>query len=384
MAGHDEDHIERGVLQDSICAGGSGAEGEALLRVDRGQRAVGRDMGEPDRGIAGQMRQQHRGGVAAGADEPDRQPALGGPRRRGLAAGQQPAGRGRLGAGLRLGYSQQHAHGLQRAGGQVVVGGGRLLDRERRADQGLDLDVLAGEQVEEAFQVAPLGPAHVPGRVVDAVQLVAGVIPARAVGPGEPDVELLVVVRVPGQVQPGLADVHHPGPVPGQLRRRSRPGRWSARPRSSARGRRRGRRSARPAPAPRRPGPRRRARRSAPHRPARPGWQRSAFRSRPTTRTPAAISSRTASWPTRPRPMTQAVSPSWTSACRTPCMAMAPTVAKAACSGATSRGTGTHMLTGIQLYSACRAYSLPAAATSWPTWNSAAPLPTSVTTPHSE
>jgi hypothetical protein len=65
-------------------------------------------------------------------------------------------------------------------------------------------------------------------------------------------------------------------------------------------------------------------------------------------------------------------------------MAMAPTVANAACSAATPSGTGTHRLTGTQLYSACSAYSLPAAATSWPAWNSVTPAPTSVTTPHSE
>jgi hypothetical protein len=82
--------------------------------------------------------------------------------------------------------------------------------------------------------------------------------------------------------------------------------------------------------------------------------------------------------------MTHAVSPSWTSERRTPCIAIAPTVEKAACSGATPRGTAAHRLTGIQLNSACRAYSLPAAATSCPTRNSSAPLPTSVTTPHSE
>ena len=82
--------------------------------------------------------------------------------------------------------------------------------------------------------------------------------------------------------------------------------------------------------------------------------------------------------------MTQAVSPSWTSARRTPCMAMAPTVEKAACSGRTPLGTTAHRLDGTQLYSACSAYSLPAAATRSPTRNSSAPGPTSTTTPHSE
>jgi hypothetical protein len=65
-------------------------------------------------------------------------------------------------------------------------------------------------------------------------------------------------------------------------------------------------------------------------------------------------------------------------------MAIAPTVANAACSGATPLGTGTHRLTGTQLSSACSANSLPAAATTWPTENCSAPAPTSTTTPHSE
>ena len=106
--------------------------------------------------------------------------------------------------------------------------------------------------------------------------------------------------------------------------------------------------------------------------------------SMPTTWTPAATSSRTTSWPMRPRPITTEVSPSWTSPRRTPCMAIAATVANAACSGATPSGTAAHRLTGTKLYSACSACSLPAHATSWPTLNSSAPFPTSVTTPHSE
>ena len=65
-------------------------------------------------------------------------------------------------------------------------------------------------------------------------------------------------------------------------------------------------------------------------------------------------------------------------------MAMDATVENAACSGRTPGGTAAHRLTGTQLYSACSAYSLPAAATSWPTLNSSAPRPTSVTTPHNE
>ena len=75
------------------------------------------------------------------------------------------------------------------------------------------------EEVQEALDVAPLGPADVARRVVDALELVPVVISPRTVGPGEADVQLLVVVGVPGQIQPGLADVDDAGAVPGQLHR---------------------------------------------------------------------------------------------------------------------------------------------------------------------
>src|SRR4029453_16023623 len=75
----------------------------------------------------------------------------------------------------------------------------------------------AGQQVEEAAQVAPLGPADVADRVVDPALLVDRVIAAGAVGAREADVQLLGVVVVPGQVQPALADVDHAGTVARQL-----------------------------------------------------------------------------------------------------------------------------------------------------------------------
>ena len=119
---------------------------------------------------------------------------------------------------------EQDAHRLERARGQVGVDGGRVLQREDAGDERLHLDLLARDQVEEALQVAPFGPADVAGGVVDALELVSVVVAPGSVGPGEPDVEFLVVVGVPGQVQLGLADVHDAGAVPGQ------PGRGLDRP----------------------------------------------------------------------------------------------------------------------------------------------------------
>ena len=82
--------------------------------------------------------------------------------------------------------------------------------------------------------------------------------------------------------------------------------------------------------------------------------------------------------------MTHAVSPSCTSARRTPCIAIAPTVANAACSAGTPGGTGTQRFKGTQLISACSAWSFPAHATIWPTDSSSTPVPTCVTTPLNE
>ena len=111
---------------------------------------------------------------------------------------------------------EQDADRLELAGLQVLVDLGRLRHREDAVDERRDLELVPGDQVEEGLQVPLLGPADVPGRVVDAVELVAGVVPAGPVGPGEPDVEFLLVVGVPGQVELHLADVDDParGPWP--------------------------------------------------------------------------------------------------------------------------------------------------------------------------
>ena len=123
--------------------------------------------------------------------------------------------RGRSSVGGR-GVLEQHAHRVHRARGHAGVDGGRLVQREPAGDEGFHLDLLARDEVEEALQVAPLRPPHVTRRVVDAVELVAVVVAPGAVGPGEPDVEFLVVVGVPRQVQARLADVDDVRPVPGQ------------------------------------------------------------------------------------------------------------------------------------------------------------------------
>lgn len=82
--------------------------------------------------------------------------------------------------------------------------------------------------------------------------------------------------------------------------------------------------------------------------------------------------------------MTSATSPSCGSPWRTPCIAIDPTVPKAACRGARPSGTRAYRFFGTQFNSACSACSLPAQATTSPTDTSSMPAPTCSTTPHSE
>ena len=80
--------------------------------------------------------------------------------------------------------------------------------------------------------------------------------------------------------------------------------------------------------------------------------QASASKSTPTTVQPAARSSMPASWPTRPCPMTATRSPRRTSAWRTPCIAIDPTVANAPCSKLSASGRRTQRLPGTWSISA--------------------------------
>ena len=74
----------------------------------------------------------------------------------------------------------------------------------------------AGQQVEHGLEVAPLGPAHLAGREVDAPCLVGGLVAAGAVGPGEAQRQLSFVERCAVQLEPDVAHDDHGGPVPAQ------------------------------------------------------------------------------------------------------------------------------------------------------------------------
>ena len=109
-----------------------------------------------------------------------------------------------------------------------------------------------------------------------------------------------------------------------------------------------------------------------------------AARSMPTTSQPAAIASRAASWPTRPRPITTTLEPGPASARRRPCSAIEATVVNAASFAGTPSGTGTHSSPGTAWNSAWLAFPAPPVATSWPARSPLTIEPTSTTSPAAE
>ena len=219
VPGGHEHGVEAVVLDHRPGLGAGGLEAEGTLGVDARQRPCRGDPDQRDVVGGGQAGQQHRRGVAAGADDAQAHRAVAGPGppggagsggARGVHADRSRAVPGRVG--------QQVADPGDPAGAQPLVDLRRLGDRVVARDERCDVEGAVGQQREEAGDVALLGPAHVAQRVVDAVELVAVVVAARAVGAREPDVELLLVVGVPGQVEARLADVDDAGPVASQPR----------------------------------------------------------------------------------------------------------------------------------------------------------------------
>ena len=105
---------------------------------------------------------------------------------------------------------------LGRVAGEQLVGLLGALEREAVGDEGIRVDLAGGHQLEERLDVAALGPAHVAGRVVVAVELVGGVVAAWSVGARQPQVELAIVVGSAREVELDVADDHDRRPIGGQ------------------------------------------------------------------------------------------------------------------------------------------------------------------------
>lgn len=222
VPGDHEHRVDGLVAEHGVEIGGRVGEAELPLRVGRGQCRRGDDCRQLDAVALCQVRQQHGRRVVARAYEGQPHRRLGGPGRGGHSAVASHRGHGhrrglRFPLFLRLfGVPEQHSHGLQVAVLQALVRLDGVVEVGDVGDQGLHVDAAAGEEIEETRQVAALGPAHVADRVVPPLQLVRRVVAPGAVTAREPDVELLLVVRVPREVQAALADVDDPAAVPAE------------------------------------------------------------------------------------------------------------------------------------------------------------------------
>ncbi len=113
---------------------------------------------------------------------------------------------------------EEKADTAQGAGAELLIHARRIPKGEDPCNQWFGIDLLSGDRVDEVLEIASLRPPDVARRVVDAVHFIPGVVATRSVRSGEPEVEFLLVVVVPWQVELALADVHDCGPVAGQTR----------------------------------------------------------------------------------------------------------------------------------------------------------------------
>ncbi len=194
----------------SACAGSPTSPSPAARPPPGGDPAGARHRVEPEAGLA-QAGDDHPLGEAAGADQagPPHVPADQ------LAVALPARFRRRLGLvrGLVLDH---HAQGRVLVGGEPLVGLGGVVDGETRRDQIADRQAAGGDQLDDSRHVAALRPAHVTDRVILAVLLVGAVIPARSVGAGQTQIDLLVVEGRPREVHPDVADDHHPAAITAQ------------------------------------------------------------------------------------------------------------------------------------------------------------------------
>ena len=109
---------------------------------------------------------------------------------------------------------EEEADTLQDARAELLVHAGRILEREDPGDEGLGIDFFSCYRIDKAVKIASLGPPHIASWVVDSFDFVLRVISAGTVRAGEPEVEFLLVVIIPRQIQLHLANVDHRCSVP--------------------------------------------------------------------------------------------------------------------------------------------------------------------------
>src|SRR5207302_10802934 len=71
-----------------------------------------------------------------------------------------------------------------------------MFNRKSMRDERYDAHFPFREQMQKRFHIPRFRPAHIADRIVTAFLLISGVISARAIGTGNSEVELLLVVRL--------------------------------------------------------------------------------------------------------------------------------------------------------------------------------------------
>ena len=163
MAGRDEQRIDVVIVQNGLGADRCVRKPEPALRVDRSERAAGRDVHEVDIGRGRKVRKQHRRRVVAGADEADAQWSSGARDRttgctcRWCLDRNRARGDGRQWARI----LEQVADAAHAAGHQARIDLGCGVDGERVRHEGLDVEEVTGEEIDEAREISSFRPADI-------------------------------------------------------------------------------------------------------------------------------------------------------------------------------------------------------------------------------
>ena len=206
MPRRDDNELERRIVQHRVEIGRQHLDLVVAREVAPARATAAHDSAEEEAIAAlAHLRHEHRGAERAGADERVIDAAAG---RLAVPANRHPC---RLRIRFRLvGILDQDAQ-RQRAfrRGELVICGGRLVDRQHSVDERLEVDALRGDQLEVRLHVAVERPAYVRERIIAPFRLVGRIVPPRAVRRAHQEIDLLAVEHRPIHGEADVADDDH-------------------------------------------------------------------------------------------------------------------------------------------------------------------------------
>ena len=195
VPGGDEHQMNIRIGKDQVGIGADPIEAESLLRLERRDTLGRHDGPQAHVPVLLQDRQQGRARERAGTDEPDDDRLSLSQRhaRRGRPNGRGRRSINRYGFARRGRERKNYPERLCLRIDQELVRASRLLDPEPVGHEREGIDLALGDELQEALEVARLGPADVGDRVVEALLLEGGVVASRTVRAGDGQLELLLV-----------------------------------------------------------------------------------------------------------------------------------------------------------------------------------------------